>query len=295
VRILVTGATGRLGRETCRLLIEHGETVIATDSGRYADVPCKLHYADLLDRVAVYPLVDGCDAVVHLANHSAMFRNLPPARLYLENVTMNAHVFQAAQETGVPRVVFASTIQVTNGKRYGPEAVPLPSSLSCLPVDGDHPAAPDNHYALSKQAGEDFLRFLGEMEPSRSWTAIRFPAMTRGSWNAAAGGRPHAVEVGWVDEFFSYLDFRDAAALVHAVVKAARPGYACLFPTAADNRVGWTAEELARVFCPGVPLRKPLAGRRTLADLDVLAERYGWKPQHNYDLPRAAVEGVPGP
>ena len=292
MRILVTGATGRLGREVCRLLAERGEEAVATDSGRVADVPFKLHYADLLDRVAVYPLVDGCDAVVHLANHSAMFRNLPPARLYLENGTMNAHVFQAAQETGVPRVVFASTIQVTNGKRYGAESTAQPSSLRYLPLDGDHPAVPNNLYALSKQAGEEMLRFCACQQPSRSYTAIRYPALIRRF--QVASERPPVV-MGWVEEFFSYLDVHDAAALVHAVVKAARPGYACLFPTAADNCVGWSAEELARTFCPDVPVRKPLASRRTLDDLDVLAERYGWKPQHNYDLPRAAVEGVPGP
>ena len=79
MRVLVTGAAGRLGSHTCHHLVAQGHDVVAADSQYRRDLPVPLRMVDLLDRTAAYGLVEGCQAVVHLANHPDMGRVSPPS------------------------------------------------------------------------------------------------------------------------------------------------------------------------------------------------------------------------
>ena len=71
--VTVTGAAGKLGIHVCRVLINAGHSVRATDKLSRHRVSVKIELADLLDREACYRVLAGSDAVVHLANHSDMF------------------------------------------------------------------------------------------------------------------------------------------------------------------------------------------------------------------------------
>lgn len=82
MRVLLTGAAGCLGAETCHRLSAAGHDVVAADHVFRGDLPVKLRVADLLDRHAVYPLLEGCEAVVHLANHADPSRVSPPQQPY---------------------------------------------------------------------------------------------------------------------------------------------------------------------------------------------------------------------
>ena len=76
-------------------------------------------------------MLDGADAVVHLANIPAPGLR-PAARTLTENTTMNAHVFLAAQTLGLRKVVWASS-ETTLGLAFSPDAPPR-----YAPVDEDH-------------------------------------------------------------------------------------------------------------------------------------------------------------
>jgi len=151
MRILLTGAAGWLGSVVCRQLVEQGEEIVAVDVLYRADLPVKLHVVNLLDRTAIYPLVEGCQAVVHLANHPNMIRGLMPQTVYAENVTTDANVFQAAMDVGVRHLVFSSSIQVIRGTRGGAEDRAKPSCLAYLPADGALPPTCGNLYALGSR------------------------------------------------------------------------------------------------------------------------------------------------
>ena len=68
MRVLVTGATVRIGWHVTAHLIEKGYEVVATSSEYRKDMPVRLRMADLLDRNAAYELLEGCEALVHLAS-----------------------------------------------------------------------------------------------------------------------------------------------------------------------------------------------------------------------------------
>lgn len=288
MRIFLTGAAGRLSSAVCRHLAAEGHEVVATDQVYRGDLPVKLRVADLLDRHAVYGLLDGCEAVVHLANHAHMGRVSPPQRLYAENVTMNVNVFHAAVEAGIKRLVFASSIQAIAGDRQGlPDdaAAARPSCLPYLPLDEHVPACPGNLYALSKAAGEQMLALYARLDPSLSCTAIRFPSLWRTEWLEHYRRYWHGSPLN-LDEAFCYLEMRDAVTLVARVLATGRPGYIHFVPAARNNSLGWPPAEVIARFYQGVPLRRPADQMTALVDLEALERYYGWTPRHEVELPR---------
>src|SRR6476620_768311 len=95
--VLITGAAGRLGSEVCRQFASAGIEFRATDRRTLPEFPREFVVADIRNREACYPLVTGCDAVVHLANYpNSTFGDAQT--VYCENFQMNMNIFQAAVE-----------------------------------------------------------------------------------------------------------------------------------------------------------------------------------------------------
>ncbi|HTJ33340.1 MAG TPA: NAD(P)-dependent oxidoreductase, partial [Dactylosporangium sp.] len=108
-RIVVTGANGKTGRVVVADLLAHGHDVVATDAvGRaghlsIAELGVPMLIADLTEYGQAVEVLQGADAVVHLANIPApgMYT---PAVTFNRNSAMNANVFLAAQAVGLGRV-----------------------------------------------------------------------------------------------------------------------------------------------------------------------------------------------
>ncbi len=213
MKVLVTGAAGKLGSATCQVLIENGIEVVATDRRADTSLPFHIRVADLVDREICYELVDGVDAVVHLGNHPTQYAG-DAQRVFGENCTMNINVFQAAFERGVRKIVFASSIQAITGERPWRDGEFAPSSLPYLPLDGDVPANPGNHYAASKAAAETLLKYFSTYRQI-SAVAIRFPMLWR---TETFSTYRHPIELarnsGNLDEVFSILSLADAGRLI---------------------------------------------------------------------------------
>ena len=282
MRILVTGAAGRIGRSVTAHLLEKGHEVVATDVEYHKDMPVKPRMADLLDRHAAYELLEGCEAAVHLANHPAEYSVSPMQRLYAENVAMSMNVLYAAAEMGVQKIVYSSSIQAACSRRrahlLSDEPLP-PSSLAHLPFDTTTPARPGNGYALSKAAGEEMLEMLAQMNPGISCTSIRYPAIVSSEHTYKLHFGSHGWPV-YIDEGLAYLTYEDAAVIVDHVLRAALPGHKIIMPSANDNRLGLTAAQLLKLLYQGVPLKKPVApDAKTIFDLAELKALYGWEPK----------------
>lgn len=155
--ILVTGSSGRIGRQVIAALLGQGRPVRGFDlrpSGQQHPLWEEVT-GSLDDPAGVSRALEGATQVLHLGafmswaaeDRDAMFRaNVEGTRLLLD----------AAAASEVRRFVFASS-----GEVY-PETSP-----ESLPVTEDHPLRPTSTYGLTKLLGEELVRFQarqGRME-----------------------------------------------------------------------------------------------------------------------------------
>ena len=271
MKICVTGAVGRLGSHTCDAVRAAGHELVATDLRTRPDLPYHVVIADLLRREQVYPLLEGCDAVIHLGNHPSHYGR-DAQTVYAENTTINVNVFQAAWELGLRRVVFASSIQVVGGGRRDPATES--SGLAYLPLDGELPPNMSNPYAASKDAGERLLRYYAGLDGDATLVAIRYPAI----WRRAYRRREPRPERDLIDECYTWILADDAARLAVAAAEADLGGYRCYQAGCRELAVDLPLAELLERFYQGVPIKRSLAGMTSLVDLEPLERELGWTP-----------------
>jgi len=279
MKILVTGAAGLLGSLSVAALVRAGHEVRATDQKFRADLGVPLKIADLLDDHAVYPLVEGVDALVHLGNYPNRFAGPSPQRLLAENVAMNANTFTAALDCGVRRIVFSSSIQVMLKSTN----VPLePHVLPYLPLDGEAPADPgDNPYALSKQFGEEMLRLATTLHPELAATVLRYPMLVGAPFlrRFEPFGGTVPSRMLHLGEATAHLFYDDAAELVVHAVERQTPGYHQYLPAQTFLVTNVAVPRLVERFYPNVHRTRPLEAIDTLIDVSALDRDLGWKPE----------------
>ena len=175
-RVLVTGATGHIGSSTYLKLVEDPDTydVYALDrqrafSGRVPqhnkglDIPDdRFHLCDLANYQAIREAVDGMDVVVHLGADPGDDGSWDS--LLNNNVVGTYNVFEACRDAGVPRVVAASSIMVSQGHReqepylsiYEKRWVDVPQKVPM--ISPDIPAEPRGIYGATKVWTESHAR-----------------------------------------------------------------------------------------------------------------------------------------
>jgi nucleoside-diphosphate-sugar epimerase len=141
MRVLVTGASGMLGRATAAALAERGDDVTVLQR-RPAGLACREVLGDVADPAVVARAVDGQDAVLHLAAKVDVTGRW--AEYLRANVEGTRTVVDACRRAGVGRLVHVSSPSVAHG---GQALV----GVGAGPAD---PARARGHYARSKAVAE---------------------------------------------------------------------------------------------------------------------------------------------
>lgn len=285
MRIVVTGAAGRVGSVIARHLSAQGHTVIGIDLRTDAAVLPEVRAHDLLDATATAGLFAEArpDALIHLANHPSSY-SAPQGIVYRENVAMTWNAFESAVAAGTRRIVYASSIQaMSGGPRDGghyQNRVPV----FPLPADGTEPPNPGNAYGLSKAAGEDALALWCHRD-GVSGVSLRLPMVLDAETQPPAW----IFSRDWSDpqpEFCAYLPANAAATLVEAILSADLPGHrvytpSCPLPPNAPSMATLLAGPYA-----GVTLRRPAASIAQPFDTSGITADTGWiPPLHPVSVP----------
>ncbi|NLG51264.1 MAG: NAD(P)-dependent oxidoreductase [Chloroflexi bacterium] len=272
MRILVTGASGRIGRYVVRELVTAGHDVLAIDLVRAANSPARFLRADLTQAGEVYQAITAAqaDAVVHLGAW-ADAGIVPNTRTYSDNVSGTYNLFQACADLDVSRIISASSAQV-----YGFVANPP----VYLPADEEHPLRPVNCYALSKMAGEQaadyFVANWGLTILSFRFMGVRPPDQLNAELDQLLQDPTPGLLQLW-----TRTDARDAALACRLALEAES------VPAGPYNITGarvvtreTTAELVSRYFGKRTELRRPLADHESPLSCARAEAAFGYRPRY---------------
>ncbi|HEY0464620.1 MAG TPA: NAD-dependent epimerase/dehydratase family protein [Polyangiaceae bacterium] len=209
MKILITGATGKVGSRLAKQLAQRGNDVraLVRDATRAASLHAQgieLALGDLLDLESLAAAVRGVDAVLHCA---AFFRGATAEQAQAVNDLGTQHLANAARSASVKRFVFTST-----GLVYGPNGGHL--------ANEDHPCEPLDDYPKSKLAAERFLLAMPDLDVR----VLRLPFVY-------GDGDPHIAEAVPMMAGFppahrmSIAHHADVAQAVGRVLDAASPAH----------------------------------------------------------------------
>lgn len=210
--VLLTGAAGGLGTLMRDLLPAYGYELRLMDLRPIEGEPEAL-VADLADLDAVREAVRGVDAIIHLAGISL---EAPFDRILDANIVGTYHLYEAAREEGVRRVVFASS-------NHAVGFTPSPRGDDPLiPVETPH--RPDTFYGLSKAFGEDLAQFYWDKHGLET-VSVRIGSCF-----------PEPTSVRMLSVWMSPAD---GARLFHAALTAGDVGHTVVHGSSANTRLWW--------------------------------------------------------
>ena len=169
MRVLVTGADGRIGRAVTDFLVGSGYGVTALSREFAATSSAdRIEIGDARSVDDVSRAAQGADAIVHLAAipHPSLGT---PREVFTSNVTSTFTVLAEAGERGIHRVVLASSINA-----FGVPMNPHDVMPAYFPIDEEMPTDIADAYSLSKLTDEGSASMA-----HRCWgttvVSLRFP------------------------------------------------------------------------------------------------------------------------
>ena len=280
MRILVTGAAGRIGSQVVLELVKHGHTVKALDRRplpQEVRADAEAVYADMTDPLAMLTAASGCDSIAHIA--AIPSPSLPPDEVLRLNVIGTQNALEAAAAYDIPRVVLTSSVGA-----LGFSFPKYPCLPDYLPVDIAHPRRPQDSYGLSKLMNEEsahaMTRLTGMttivLRPPAVWDLDR--AKRHGWLQRALDNRGDERE----SSLWGYIDVRDQAIAFRLALESDLAGHHVFYTMADDLRVNATARELTERHLPDlIPYLDRLTGR-TFYDLTPTRDHLGFVAERTW-------------
>lgn len=207
MRILITGATGRVGRSVVEELQGEHELVAFCRHPSAKPIKARTFLGDVTNLGQVYTAMAGVDAVVHLAAFTSV-AVAPPDVVFQTNTMGTFNVAEAAANLGVKKVVYSSSGSVLGFAYRTRMFIP-----EYLPMDEAHPLRPQDPYALSKWVGEEILETITRRTGLQTIVLRPPTVLTPESYAEVV---PRLLK-GWISSGSSILSYVDALDFAQAV------------------------------------------------------------------------------
>lgn len=219
-RILITGAAGRIGRvlkeglkDCYRLRLLYHETVLPAGPGE------EICIGSILDLAKMKEVSAGMDVVVHMAANP--WENAAFEDVLEPNIVGTYTIFEAARQSGVKRIVFASSNHATG----------------YYEIDGiytrpEMPVRPDGYYGVSKAFGEALARYYVDA------FGMSIPCLRIGTFQGVEAVRNRSS-----DRILStWLSHRDLVQLVWRSIEAESVRFGIYYGISNNSRAYWDIE-----------------------------------------------------
>ena len=217
--VLLTGASGGLGRVLAPRLAAQGWTLKLSDIAPFPDpVPPRATFeaADLADEAAIARIAEGCGLILHFGGIST---EQPFKTVLGPNITGVYYIYEAARRNKA-RVVFASSNHAVGFHERSQK------------LDFDCQLRPDSFYGLSKCFGELVGRLYWDKHGVES-VAVRI-----------GSSFPEVKDERMLSTWFSYDDL---TSLMIACGTAPRVGCAVIWGASANQRSFWGKDQRAAI------------------------------------------------
>ena len=201
MKTLLTGSTGFLGSAVLRELLSDGRDVKVlvrkgTNTANIDGLDVEIAYGDLRDLESLRSALNGCNILYHIAAYYSLW-NRERKIIYEINVNGTRKILQAAQEKGLEKIVYTSTVgciglnkDLTPGtektffnkntlsndykkSKYQAEQVVLEFARSGLPVVIVNPSTPIGPRDIKPTpTGKIILDFLNRKMPAYLHTGL---------------------------------------------------------------------------------------------------------------------------
>lgn len=283
MRVLVTGARGKVGSHAVTALQAAGHEVTACDlqaPTHERGLPDEPAYqrADLTDAGAAYAVVDGHDAVVHAAAIPDPL-NDPPLHVFRTNVSAAMHVIDACVRFGVQRLVNVSS-ETVPGFIFSDRVQP-----PYLPIDEEAPAAAQDEYGFGKEVVERWCDRVA-LRDGLSTITVR-PSWVATADNVERNLGPVVREPFQPSgNFWSWTDAGDLGEALRLACEVPHEGHTVVYVAQPDNGTGVPLHELVERVNPELASRVRTHLPRPDAsgiDSSRAMRLLGWEPTRTLD------------
>lgn len=287
MRVLITGASGKLGVYVIRALRADYDVVLMSRSRpaeEFADLPWR--QGDLVNRDDCRAAVEGVQAIQHIGaqpwptdhpqmQQQAVAAGLPADTTFRTNMLGTYYLMEAAIEAGVQTVVMAgSNCALGHGFRISDTPFPIKT----LPITENHPTYTEDSYSYSKRAGEDLLAMYSRAYGIRTYVTRIAGVCT--PERRAAMAREVTPAQQWNPWLWCWVGSEDVAKAHVALMKSAGdlPVHDVYFLNADDSTALELSRELVERYQPHlVGLAQNLTGYQSLISADKLRAATGWR------------------